>query len=515
MRHRTSAKLTAWILTALLLAAMLTLDVPKTEAHDAVNSISISVGFWGDTGYVKKEVSLSELASACGTHREIYTWINAGDSPGTTEAEGIYLYDILDYCGINSGAVYTYNFYTTDAGTYANSNQQWTNSQLFGTRYTYRACFETALEDYNQDREDYLKNPEGHYTVDNIFDFSGKKYTDDAWNNREAVEPMLALKTKSSNWKGYTPASGLDFSGMDANGRPILVFGQTGRNDITRNLMAQMVTKVHIWYDGSPTITFEADELDGEIGEAGTYQVTVSTPDSFLSEKVLENLKVESSDSSVAEVLDDGTIRITGEGTAEITASYGGKVYGKVTATGKKPEEPEEPEVPADGSGTGTGTTTGEGTGSSTGANTGTGTGTGSVDKDAKGSGSSSSSTKDTPKNTPRKPQNSGSHSVTTQKPATVTQSGTKPDTAQQQAATQQGSSGGAASGSGNSNIKVYEISAADDVYVESVIDERVRIAVWIAAILALIAGASAETWYYRGQIHWVQQAQKAYKKYE
>ena len=50
----------------------------QSYAYDEVTEVSVTVGFWGDEEYVKDTVSLSTLASACGTHREIYTWISNG-----------------------------------------------------------------------------------------------------------------------------------------------------------------------------------------------------------------------------------------------------------------------------------------------------------------------------------------------------------------------------------------------------------------------------------------------------
>ena len=91
------------IILALFVVFMLALafGTGKVSAHDEVNDIKITVGYWGGKDYTKKEVSLSKLASSCGTCRRIYTWINAGNAPGVTEAEGIMLSDIMQYCGFS------------------------------------------------------------------------------------------------------------------------------------------------------------------------------------------------------------------------------------------------------------------------------------------------------------------------------------------------------------------------------------------------------------------------------
>ena len=457
----------------------------RSYAYDDVTEVSVTVGYWGEEEYVKDEVSLNQLASACGTHREIYTWISNGSSPGTTEAEGIYLLDLMDYFGVDIGSVECYNFYTVDASTYSGSTQQWTTGQLLGNRYSFAECFQYAVDDYEQDREDYMKNPESHYTIQDIYDFDNRKYTSDAWNQRYSVEPMLALKTKSSTWKGYVPASNLNFSNLDSNGKPMLMFGQAGRNDITRNLMAQMITKIHVWYEGSPEIKFETEEVEGKVGEKKQTTLVVSTPDDFLSKKIADKVEVQSSDSSVAEISEDGTVTIKGEGTAQLTATYNGKVYSSINIVGKGDD--------GQGSGDGSGSSEGSGDGSSSGANTGEGAGTGSSTNDSQGSGNVASNQSKT--------NSSKTNSVSLS-------SDSKPLMTQER-----GSAGGAASGAGDNKVKVYTISEADGVYVERETDRHVAVALLLLGSLALAGGVTAEVFYFRGQVFWIEKAKRIYEK--
>ena len=457
---------------ALTVLVTLCILVVSSHAYDDVTEISITVGFWGDEGYVKKEVSLSELERECGTYREMYTWINQGSSPGITEAEGIYVLDVMYYCGIDPSSVYYYNFQTMDSATYANSNQQWTRSQLFGARYSYANCFQAALEDYQSDPEDYMDNPERHYTISDFFDFSNHKYSNDAWNNRYRVEPMLALKTRSTSWRSYVPASSLDYSNMSSNGKPILLFGQTGRNDITRNLMAQMVKSVHIWFNGYPDIELSSDDLTGKVGSEKRYTVTINTPDEFLSEQVAQRLEIRSSNGNVAEVDQQGNIKITGEGTAEITAVYNGRNYGSLTVTGNSDK------AEKNGSGTGSGSSSGDGNGSSKG------------DGNKTGAGESNAMKGDTGKGLTALSQD-------------------------QKSAQQIGSAGGQSSGSGDNNVKVYKISEADDVYVESRLKKSLLRILWAAGIASIALGAVIEVVYFRGQVYWAGKVIRMYKKYE
>lgn len=457
-----------------------------TMAYDEVTEISITVGFWGEDGYVKTKVSLSDLAGACGTHQELYTWINRGSSPGITEAEGIYISDVMDYCGIDSSAIYYYNFHTTDAATYANSNQQWTKDQLFGSRYSYAECFMTALGDYESDPEDYMAYPESHYTIDDFFDFKERKYTKEAWNNRYRVEPMLALKTRSTKWSSYVPASKLDFSHLNNGGRPILMFGQAGRNDITRDLMAQMVDSIHIWFNGHPDIDLESEDTSGKVGDAKQYHVSVDTPDDYLTEEVKKRLIVKSSNEDVAKADQDGNITITGKGTAQITVEYNSMTYDSITITGNADES---------GSGNGSGTSSGEGNGSSKGDSEDNGSGEGSM-SDSKSSGKNASK---------------GESSESAEKIQQVNRASAQ----QESSKTQTGSAGGAASGSGDDNVKVYKISEAEDTYIQSTISKKLIYALWAAGWSLLILGAVIETAYFRGQIYWADKMRRKYKHYE
>lgn len=457
--------------------------VQPVHAYDEVNDISVTVGYWAGKDYTKKKVSLSELASACGTHRQIYTWINSGNAPGTTEAEGIYISDIMNYSGVDMNSVYYYNFYTVDAGSYGHANEQWTQSQLFGIRYSCINSFRKVLKDYNEDTTDFIENPERHYTVEDIFDFSENRYTSDAWNNRVEVQPMLALRTKSSKWSGYAPASNLDYSGMTSGGKPILVFGQAVRNEMTRHLQAQMVSKIHIWFEGSPSITLEAQDLKGKVGSKKKIKVKVNTPDEFLTKKVAEEVVLSSSNTKAATVSKDGTVTIKGEGSADITATYDGKVYGTVTATGEKgesddPGEDDQDDKPDDdqeqdddddnGNGSGTGTSDGDGDGSSTGANTGDGNSTGKANTHIGPTGSNNSILK---------------------------------------------SAGGAASGSGDNNEKFYEISTSDKELKESLKGSRFFMWIIIIAAGAVLAGIIGQSVYYRDQTNWIKRAKRTYEQ--
>ena len=460
-------------------------------AYDEVNDLSFTVGYWaGNKEYTKKKVSLSELASSCGTHREVYTWIANGSTLGSTEAEGIYLSDILEYAGIDRHSVFYYNFFTSDGSSYQGAAKQWQESQLFASRYSCADSLKKIVKDYNKDPSDFMENPERHYTLEKVFDYESKQFSSEAWDDRREVQPMLALRTKPAKWSGYAPASYLDFSGLGTSGKPVLIFGQAAPNEITRNLHAQMVNKVHIWFEGSPSITLKATDLKGKVGSKKKVTVQVDTPDDFLTQQIAKDVVLSSSNTKAAKVSSEGTVTFTGKGTAEIKATYDGKTYGTLTATGEggsgsedsddpddQGNDPDDGDKPDNGDGNGTGTTSGDGDGSGSGKNNGEGASTGEGDSNASGSGRGKIS---------------------------IDGTGT---------AKMQGSAGGAASGSGEDARKVFEISAADKELKESVAGSKLFKWIIIVAGIAVLCGITGQSVYYRSQIKWTERAKRTYEQ--
>ena len=525
------------LLPVLLVCAALFSAGLCANAATEVTEISVSVGYFGDL-YTKYEaVPLSELAANCGTGREIYTTVDRDSNPRTLEAEGIYIESILDYFGIDRDAVRNYNFYVSQqAGTYSGNSQQWTENELFRNRDSVYPCFMMAQQAYEDaDRQDFLENPEEYYTIDDIYDFSAGKFRPEAWDQREVVRPMLALRARMRSWKGYTPGSTLDFSGMTDTGKPWLMFGQATSSEAGMMLFAQMVSEIRITYEGSPKITLRADVDEAEVGTEGSYSVSVETPDDFLTEKIRQGISIRTSDDSVASIDENGIISINGEGTADLIAEYKGQEYARITIKGrsgdadptedpsegpteekeeptKEKEDPTKANEDASGSGDGSGSSSGSGDGSSKadGDDTGAGAGKGENDSDGAGKDSSDRSGKETP---------GGSDSNVSKKEdkktanAAADRSAPKSDNAAP-LAQKSGSDSGAASGSGDSDIKVYKISTTDeDSYLERVISGRLLKQLGGAAGAAVALGIGIEAIHYRRQIDWIEAAKKAYKK--
>lgn len=380
-RNKRIARLFSLFLVLFLIIGTCYTEIPEVKAYADVEDLTVMVGYWGMDGYDKQTVSLSSLASSCGTHKEVYTWIDKKPSAGTTEAEGIYIADLLDYFDIDQSEVYCYNFFTLDADGYAGATEQWTQDSLFGTRYTYKDCFKRVVEEYRdaESAEDYVTNPEKYYRLSDFFSEKNEKFKDSASNERTTVEPMLALSTYAVRWEGDLPMSYLDYKETTTNGNPQLLFGQTSASDAGRYNMAKMVYKIHVWFEGSPSISIAADSLEGEVGSTHKLDVSVSTPDEYLTQMVKENLEWSSSDESIAKVDEYGNVTIVGEGEASISVSYGGEggtSIGVSSGTGE-----------GTGEGTGDGTGSGDGTGNGTGEGTGTGTGSGNGEGTGSGDG--------------------------------------------------------------------------------------------------------------------------------
>lgn len=520
---------------------------PSQEAkgYDSVENLEVTVGYYGmqelgeEYNYLKKSFSLSDL-ERMGTSRAVYTSINRGNTPETIEAEGVWLTDIMGAAGVDMGEVDWYNFFTQDNTSYTPATKAWSTEDLFYDRYTYYEAFQQVIDEYqSHDPEDFQDETvrSNYITLNTIFDYtSPSHYTAWAESFAEPAEPMLALHYRSDRWKGYVPARmAFDFSNLN-DCDPYLFFGQAGTSDQTRQYHAQMIYRIHIWYDGAPEITVNADALEGETGTEGMVEVTVDTPDETLSAGILDGLQYESSDSSVATVDENGNIAIQGEGAADITVSYGGKVYGSmsVSGTGKKTEDEEENEEKGNGSGNGTGngdSGSGGGPGNTNGqgsnnGNDGSGensSGNGSA-KDGGSVGADSSGLSGVQTGGSSTGRSSGIVPVGQSDHAVIASGGVASgQTSQQssQAARQDGAAGDTGGGSNEDTAvnrqKIYEIDAQQTALQPGLVSSQdnsrmIRLAA-MGGLIAMLAGAVSEVYYFRNQMMWIKRAKRMYEK--
>lgn len=490
------------ILSGILCAGLLAGSVfgidRQTVLADSVDSLEVTVGYWGMEEYLKADVALSTLEAACGTHTVIYTWKDNKPAAGTTVAEGIYIEDLMEYYDIDMDAVSTYNFFTKDSGSYVGADAQWTNEKLLQKRYSFEDCFQMALDDYKrgQSQGDYLDNPQNYFKLSDFFSDSadgGKGYLDVAWENKKSVKSMLALRTKSTRWgnnlEGMDDA--LRKSGLEKGACPTLMYGQTNLTDAGRQLQAHSVYRIHVWFSGAPVVSIDTTNLSGKVGTTETLSYTVDTPDSFLTQEVSKKITWSSSDESVATVDAEGNITFLGEGEVSVTASYNGKTLASAA-------------VSSTGEGSGSDGADGTGEDGSGSGNAGSGSGdAGSGDGDS-GTGSDSTGAGEDPgaDRTTDNDQN-GDGAVSKTDRETDTKTDTKEETrlvleageALQQAMEEIG----AAQAAGNTGRKVYALDgeSPSDVVIQQ--ESKGHILGWIACGCMLL-GAGIEGIYFRRQ---------------
>ena len=359
----------------------------EDEGYGEVEEITVTVGYWGSTEYTRGTLAVEDLSDLFDVHQEIYTWIDNKPTAGTTEAEGVYLSDIMDYYDIDLESVYYFNFETLDAATYVGATVQWQYDDLFCSRYTFKMMFQLAVEDFlSVDLDEFNANVENYFRISDFFNMAEDKedasYLDNAWENRESVEPMLALTAYSERWTSDYPSSLLDFSNQSDENMPQLLYGMQSADEVGRQMMGKMISGIHLWFYGSPTILSDYYDLEDEVGTTTSLNVRVKTPDTYLSSMILDEITYTSSDESVAVVDESGNVTITGEGTATIRVIYDGSTEHKVGVTGTAASEEEDSDD--DGSGDDEGSGSGDGDGSGDGS--GEGSGSGSSDGDG-GSG--------------------------------------------------------------------------------------------------------------------------------
>lgn len=291
-------------------------------AADTDTKVIVSVGYWGGEKYTRAEMKMPELIAMYGTDKQIYTWIDKNGNAGTSEAEGIYIYRLMNELGINMDSIYEYNFRIKDGNNGTESIKQWTPSQLFDTKYSLYPAYLQCLTDDTWWLSDFFNMAANR---------SSASYLQNAWDEKEEVEPMLALYKKNSIWKdGITPST-LDFTDLSALAMPQLLFGQSGMNNSGRGYAEEGVEEIDIWFSGYPTITVDSSELKGDIGSTCRVKISVSTPDEFLTEQIAEGSMLQiqwsSDDESIAKVDSNGNVTFVNDGTTNVTANYNGNHY--------------------------------------------------------------------------------------------------------------------------------------------------------------------------------------------
>ena len=331
--RRTGKRLWAF-LAALALVLSLTLPALPVPARAASNSLTIKAGYFGLPYATKAEYSVAEV-EALGIHSALYTMNTNGGFLGYANGEGVYLKELLNSAGVNTGSINYVNFVASD-GHHASKNYYY--NTLFGTRY----AFPDLSKYYGQ--------------------LEGVTEPDAVWESAVTVKTMLAVRDnygRVDDFSEYVPGD------MSSSHRFRLLIGQTYPGEVVAADSIYEVNTVIVTYVGSPQIDAESD-VTISIDEDHTLVYSVSSADSAITQMITQGLKFKSSDESIVSVDENGKLTARREGEVEITIYY------------------ESTDIDADdicttvrvkvGGGSGSG---GDGTGDGLGDGTGSGSGTG------------------------------------------------------------------------------------------------------------------------------------------
>ncbi len=298
------------ILTCLLLSAFLwtfnttaffSANIMTASALDddemsglQADKLTISVGYFGGP-YYQKAVFTEEQLRALGTVKADYTFIDNMPSVVIDHVEGVRLADVMDAAGIDINSIQSFNFWTNDKkGGYYTSL---TKSELIDTpRYCY-------------------------YSLPDNFDAETGTGNASAGDIKERVETVLAL---GDNWLRCIAGGefGSDYMNLNTYTRYRLIYGQTDTHTRTANSSAKWIHTIEVTLGGTPTVSLSDSSLEGKVGSVLHTTASVKAADSAIPHTGAVTWS--SSDASVATVDENGNITITGEGSAVITASFGG-----------------------------------------------------------------------------------------------------------------------------------------------------------------------------------------------
>lgn len=283
------------------------LDDDEFSGYKA-EKLSIEVGYFGGPFYPKAEFTIDQLR-AMGTVKADYTFIDNMPSVVIDHVEGVRLADVMDAAGIDINSIQSFNFWTNDKsdGYYTSL----TKSELLDTP---RYCYYSLPENFD--------------------DISGAGNSHAA-DVKERVDTVIAL---GDDWNRCIAGGtfGSDYMNLNTNTRFRLIFGQTDTYTRTANSSAKWIHKIVVVLGGTPSVTLGDTNLEGKVGSVLHTVASVKTADSVISESA--SVTWSSSDESIASVDANGNITIKGEGSAIITASFGG-ASAQLTINGTPGEE--------------------------------------------------------------------------------------------------------------------------------------------------------------------------------
>lgn len=472
-------------------------NLVSVPAAAAAGSLKVTVGYeLGDT-YTKAEMTIPELEKTYSVDRQIYSWINSDGKVGTTEAEGIYLTGLMDDLGIDTDSVSHYHFQMTDIDSGADASKEWTPQQLLNTKYSMYPCFQKCVSDSSWQLSDFFNMAATR---------SAASFLPGAWSAYcTPVPPMIAFEEKSCSWSNGGVATTLDYSGISDEAMPQLLFGQAGMNNSGNGYLDQQIQEINVLFSGYPTVTVDNSDLKGKIGSECHVKVSVTTPDTVLTEKLtdsaLSQIQWSSSNAAVAEVDENGLVTFLSDGTATITASYNGAEY-KVSVTsgtgngqgGSGGKSGGNGDTPSGDGGSKSGDTSGSGKGSSGDSSSGNNGTSGN-------SGSSANTEKTGTSISTSKPKSESDHK-TADSGSTTAKESTKTTSAQKGGiqGKSQDSISTSVSGSGNA-VKIYELKKDTVALPEIKKEDKLMGMIASGTVILIVIGAAAEFIYFRRQL--------------
>jgi hypothetical protein len=291
-RVRARAALAACLLALSPLVAS-ALDEDEYGGY-AADTLTVKVGYFGGPYYEKAVFALADLWAMDVQYAD-YTFIDNMPSVVIDHVAGVALADVTAAAGIDLGSVQSFNFWTKDKeGSYYTSL---TKSFLIDTpRYCY-------------------------YSLPDNFDYDAGAGNDYATADAARVPTLMAL---ADDWnRALAGASfGSDYLNLNTNTRFRLIFGQTDARTRTASNSAKWVHSIEVTLGGAPTLTTDRSVLDLEVGSKFRSEASVVAADPAISKNATVTWR--SSDERVATVDESGEITVHTEGSATITASFGG-----------------------------------------------------------------------------------------------------------------------------------------------------------------------------------------------